>query len=81
MKSGSFVATIIVVTFAAADAELAVTHELTSTAGLGVIPRGSLVVRRDRGSRVYDSTTTWTATTAYLKCDTANAVCYILFFA
>ena len=80
MKCGSFTGTIITVVFAAADTELAVTHELTSTEGSRVIPRGFLVVRRNGVAAVYESGTAWTATTAYLKCNTADATCYILFF-
>lgn len=80
MKCGNFSGTIITVTFASPNTELAVTHELVNSVGGGVIPRGYIVARRDLGSRVYESGTAWTTTTAYLKCDTTNAVCYIIFF-
>ena len=80
MKCMNFSGTFLRVVFAAANTELAVTHELINAQGIGVIPRGFIVVRKDLDSRVYESGTAWTASTAYLKCDTVNAVCYIIFF-
>ena len=52
---------------AVADTEDAVSHSL------GAIPTGFLVTNIDKGGVVYDSGTSWTDTTIYLKCSVASA--------
>ena len=49
-----------------ADTEFSFTHSLGRT------PVGFLVMNIDKGGVVYDSGTSWDATTIYLKCSTAN---------
>lgn len=50
-----------------ADTEFEVAHTLRR------IPTGFIVINRDAACIVYDSGTAWTATTIYLKCNTASA--------
>lgn len=57
-----------------ADTEFEVAHTLRR------IPTGFIIVNRDAACIVYDSGTTWTATTIYLKCNTANANIKVLAF-
>jgi hypothetical protein len=40
--------------------------------GLGHIPNGYIVVRQDKSSVVYDSTTAWTSTSIFLKSSAAS---------
>lgn len=49
-----------------ANTEFSVTHHL------GRSPNGYIITKSDKACGVYDSGTTWTTTTIYLKCDTAN---------
>lgn len=49
-----------------ADTEFSVTHTI------GSVPIGFLVMSRNKGGVVYNSSTQWTTTTVYLKCTTAN---------
>ena len=49
-----------------ANAEFSVTHHLDR------VPNGYIITKNDAACSVYDSGTTWTSTTIYLKCDTAN---------
>lgn len=57
-----------------ANAEFSVTHHLGRT------PAGFIVTKSDAACSVYDSGTTWTTTTIYLKCDAANAALTITIF-
>ena len=50
-----------------ANTEFSVTHTV------GAVPVGYLVTKINKGGVVYDSGTTWTSTTIYLKCTSANA--------
>lgn len=54
-----------------ANTEFAVTHSL-STESIGIVPANYLVTSINKGGVVYLSGTTWTTTTAYFKCTTAN---------
>jgi len=54
-----------VVTSANADTEFSVSHTL------GAVPIGYIVIKVDKAGVVYDSGTTWTSTTIYLKCSEA----------
>lgn len=49
-----------------ADAEFSITHHLSR------VPIGFIITKSDAAANIYDSGTTWTTTTIYLKCDTAN---------
>ena len=49
-----------------ADTEFSVAHTL------GAVPIGYIVTKIDAGGVVYDSGTTWTSTTIYLKCSSAD---------
>lgn len=49
-----------------ANTEFSITHHL------GRVPNGYIITKSDKACGVYDSGTTWTTTTIYLKCDTAN---------
>jgi len=49
-----------------ADTEFSVSHHL------GRVPNGFLVTKIDKAATVYDSGTSWTTTTVYLKCSAAN---------
>lgn len=49
-----------------ADTEFSLTHHLSR------IPNGYIITKSDKACGVYDSGTTWTTKTMYLKCDTAN---------
>ena len=81
MKSGHFDANFVSVAgHGTVNTEVAIPH------GLGgdsrpAIPRGYIVVRRNAAASLYDSTTPWTTTTAYLKSDTALARFTVMFFA
>lgn len=57
-----------------ADAEFSSTHHLGRT------PAGFIVTKSDKACSVYDSGTTWTTTTIYLKCDAANTALTITVF-
>lgn len=50
-----------------ADTQFSVTHTL------GIVPTDYIVTYISKGGVVYDSGTTWTTTTIYLKCTAANA--------
>lgn len=54
------------------DTEFAASPNLVTDAG-SVIPAGFFVARRNAAALLYRSTSTWTASAAYLKSDTANA--------
>lgn len=73
-KSRNFRASIILVTSVTADAEIAVLHEMDE------IPRGAFVLLANTNCVLYLSTTAWTATTAYVKCNVSGASMYVLFF-
>ena len=62
------------VTTPGADVEFTVTH------GLGFIPLGYLVTKKDKAAVVYDSTTTWTTESVFLKCNVATTTIRILIF-
>ena len=62
------------VTTAGADVEKAVTHTLKRA------PTGFIVINLDKAAIVYDSGTTWTATTMYIKSDTATTTVKLLIF-
>ena len=57
-----------------ADAEFSITHHLDRT------PIGFIATKSDAACSVYDSGTTWTTTTIYLKCDAANVALTITVF-
>lgn len=57
-----------------ADTEFSTTHHLGRT------PAGFIVTKSDAACSVYDSGTTWTTTTIYLKCDAANVAMTITVF-
>lgn len=52
--------------------------EFAVTVNLGRLPVGFDVKRQNKAASFYDSGTTWTATTVYLKCNVAS-VAYTLF--
>jgi len=56
------------------DTEFSVTHHLGRT------PAGFIVTKSDAACSVYDSGTTWTTTTLYLKCDAANVALTLTVF-
>lgn len=56
------------------DAENTVAHTL------GRIPTGFIVYSLDKGAVVYLGGTTWTATNAYLKVNTATTATKVIFF-
>lgn len=55
-----------------ANTEFSVTHSLAAN-GISIVPGNYFVTRINKGGVVYDSGTTWTTTTVYLKCSAANA--------
>lgn len=57
-----------------ADTEFSASHYLGRT------PAGFIVTKSDAACSVYDSGTTWTTTTIYLKCDAANVALTITVF-
>ena len=57
-----------------ADTEFSVTH------GLGRIPVGFIIMKSSKGGFTYDSGTTWTSTTIYLKNTSANNAITIWIF-
>lgn len=57
-----------------ADTEFSETHHLGRT------PVGFILTKSDAACAVYDSGTTWTTSTIYLKCDTANVAIEIYVF-
>lgn len=52
--------------------------EFTVTHNLGVVPVGYLVMSVDQAAIIYKSTTVWTGTAIFLKCNATN-VNYVLF--
>jgi len=54
--------------------------EFSFTHHLGRTPAGFIVTKSDAACSVYDSGTTWTTTTIYLKCDAANVALTITVF-
>lgn len=54
------------VTTAGANTEVVVPHTL------GEVPIGRIVLRQDKAGHIYDSTTAWTKTNIYIKCDVAS---------
>ena len=54
------------ITTAGANTEVVVPHTL------GVIPVGRIVLMQDKAGSLYSSTTAWTSTTIYVKCDAAT---------
>jgi len=54
--------------------------ELTFVHHLGRTPAGFILTKSDAACSVYDSGTTWTTTTIYLKCNTANTAITILVY-
>lgn len=48
------------------DTEFSITHHLDR------LPNGYIITKSDKAAKVYDSGTTWTTTTIYLKCDVNN---------
>jgi len=80
LRSPNFQLTTVAITAGAvANAEFTVAHGLTADER-GLIPRGSVVVRRNLNALLYDSGTAWTDTTAYFKSDTANAQFAVMFY-
>jgi len=61
-------------TNATPDTEDTVAH------GLGRVPVGFIVVRRDKAGVIYDSGGTWTSTNILLKCNVASLAATILVF-
>jgi len=57
-----------------ADTEFSATHTMKKA------PTGFKVTNIDKAGVVYNSGTTWTTTTIYLKCDTANCSIKLLVF-
>lgn len=57
-----------------ADTEFSIAHHL------GRVPSGFILTKSDAAACVYDSGTTWTTTTAYLKCNAANTAITISLF-
>lgn len=55
-----------------ADTEFSITHQL------GRIPIGIIVIRTNKAGVFYDSGTTWTKTTIFLKCNTATVTFTLL---
>jgi hypothetical protein len=63
------------VTPGVADSEFAVPH------GLGKVPSGYLVVRKDQAAHLYDSNVGgWSEDTIYLKCDVVSVTFSIIVF-
>lgn len=60
--SGEF----ITFTTAGANTEVVVPHTLSA------IPVGRLIIRQDKAGSLYDSTTAWTKSNIYVKCDQAT---------
>jgi len=54
--------------------------EFNKTHHLGRTPAGFIVTKSDKACSVYDSGTTWTTKTIYLKCDAANTALTITVF-
>lgn len=54
--------------------------EFTVNHGLGRVPVGYLVVGRDKAAIIYNSTTAWTETAIYLKCNVATVAIRLLIF-
>ena len=81
MKCRNFLASLIAVTVAAANTEFSVAHGLMNEDGTGIVPRAWKVIRRNQACSTYESGTAFTTSLAFLKCDTANAQLYIMFFA
>ena len=74
MKSRNFRATIVLaIAPGTANTEFSVAHELDT------IPRAGFVIRQNASGQLYESGTAWTATTAYLKSDTALVTYFVLF--
>jgi len=53
-------------TTAGANTEVVVPHTL------GAIPVGRIVISQDKAGSLYSSTTAWTSTNIYVKCDVAT---------
>lgn len=47
--------------------------EFSFTHNLGTVPTGYLITKINKAGAIYESGTTWTSTTIYLKCSVANA--------
>jgi len=62
---------------AVADTGLANT-EFTVTHTLKRVPQGFIIINNDKAGVVYNSTTVWTTTAIYLKCNTANCSISVL---
>lgn len=58
----------------AANSENAITHTLKK------VPTGFFLIYKDRAGDAYDSGTTWTATTIYIKFSAANSSIKLLVF-
>ena len=56
------------ITTAGADTEVVVAHTL------GAIPVGYIVLMQDKAGSLYSSTTAWTKSNIYVKCDVATVV-------
>jgi len=56
------------------DAEGAVEH------GLRVVPKGYVVVSRDKAAHIYDGSTAWTNEFIYVRSDIATVVAQLLIF-
>jgi hypothetical protein len=76
----NFQASLLNVTGGAANTEVVVTHGLVTAQGQGMIPRGMLVVRRNRAADLYESGTPWDDTFVYLKSSVAGAQFSIILF-
>lgn len=78
-KGLSFIDNFNAVTVTVADTGVANT-EFSFAHGLKRIPTGYLVIRRNKAGVVYDSGTTWTVSTIYLKCSVANVSITVIVF-
>ena len=56
------------------DTEDAFTH------GLGFVPTGYLVTKRDKAAHIYDGTTTWTTNLIYLRSDIVTVAATVFIF-
>lgn len=61
----------VVTTNATPDTEDAFSH------GLGTVPQGYIVVKRDKAGVIYDGSTSWTSSNIYLRSDVASVTATI----
>jgi hypothetical protein len=63
-----------VTTHATPDTEFSIEH------GLGFIPVGFIVIRKDKAGDVYSGATVWNQENIFLKCTVASAAIRVLIF-